>query len=508
MSIDRRSRFQRVPWRVLLPCLVSILMIGVCSKSSPLYPMNDWVDVHCFFTVGRGIRHGMVPYLDLYEQKGPLVYFLYALAALISEKSFLGVFLMEAACFAVFLHCSGRIAEEISGTPWAYPAAAALTGLAVPVTPAFSHGGSAEELMLPVLAFGLFTVIQSLNGDREPGRRQGVLLGAACAAAFWSKYTFCGLFTGLALGVAVCHAVRKQFRELFRLMDWFLLGFAIPTAVILLWFAARGALPEMLNAYIADNLSLYSQNIRSGYYDPPIQNLLNNLPWSVPAVLGLVLAVLCKDRRIMAVPLWLGAVGLFVFTYLNGRRYPYYALILSVFTAVGPGMAFGWIQRRSGKRALLIRRTAAAVTCLTVLASPFAAYHLSRNTYLMGVPKDTMPQYRFAARIHETEEQTLLNSGFLDGGFYFAAGVLPVTRFFCSLNLDLAEMQESLRSAIQNGDTAYVVTRQQKLKDSQRYRLIDQCSFAFEGRDWTYYLYRRNDVEPSADAGQGGAAGS
>ena len=61
-------------------------MLGVCSKSSPLYPMNDWVDVNCFFTVGRGITHGMVPYLDLYEQKGPLIYFLYALAALISES--------------------------------------------------------------------------------------------------------------------------------------------------------------------------------------------------------------------------------------------------------------------------------------------------------------------------------------------------------------------------------------------------------------------------------------
>ena len=248
MSVCRHIPLRRVSPRLLLPFLVSALVIGVCSKSSPLYPMNDWVDVNCFFTVGRGIRHGMVPYLDLYEQKGPLVYFLYALAALVSEKSFIGVFLMEAVCFAVF---RGRIAETLSGASWAYPVTAAVTGVLIPVTPAFSHGGSAEELMLPVLAFGLFTVIHSLDGGGELSRRQGVLLGAACAAVFWAKYTFCGLFAGLALGVAACYAVKKRFRELLCLIGRFLIGFMIPSAMILLWFAVRGALPEMLNASAA-----------------------------------------------------------------------------------------------------------------------------------------------------------------------------------------------------------------------------------------------------------------
>ena len=73
--------------RFLFACAASFLVLAVCSKSSFLYPMNDWVDVNCYFTVGRGILHGLVPYRDLYEQKGPLVYYVYALASLISENS-------------------------------------------------------------------------------------------------------------------------------------------------------------------------------------------------------------------------------------------------------------------------------------------------------------------------------------------------------------------------------------------------------------------------------------
>ena len=52
MSTQRPLSVKPASWRFLLPCVVSVLMLSICTKSSPLYPMNDWVDVHCFFTVG------------------------------------------------------------------------------------------------------------------------------------------------------------------------------------------------------------------------------------------------------------------------------------------------------------------------------------------------------------------------------------------------------------------------------------------------------------------------
>ena len=496
MEKRRPYSSKAMSWRMLLPCVVSLLVLGVCSKSSPLYPMNDWVDVNCFFTVGRGIRHGLVPYLDLYEQKGPLIYFLYALAALISESSFLGVFLIEATCFAVFLHYSGKTAEVISDASWAYPVATAAIGLIVPITPAFSHGGSAEELLLPMLAVGLYAVIRAMAGNRKILPREGMLLGGVTAAAFWSKYTFCGLFVGLALGVMIYYTSRQWNRDLLRLIEFFSLGVLIPSALIVAWFASRGALRAMWNAYILNNLTLYSQNIRSGRYDPPLLNLLNNLPWSVPAAAGLLMAYSRKGHRIDAITLSLSVAGLFVFTYLNGRRYPYYALILSVFAASGFGYAFFWIRRRTKRHLKALRRIAAGLTVLIVLVCPFAAYHLSQNVYLLGTAREDMPQYRFAAKINQTKQQTLLNVGFLDGGFYYAAGVLPVNPYFCTLNISLPEMDEAIDGVIQNGEVAYVITRQRQLELADAYQLIDESSFPYEGRSWTYYLYRRSDHLP------------
>ena len=484
-----RSRWTRF----FFACVAAFSVLAVCSKSSFLYPMNDWVDVNCFFTVGRGILHGLVPYRDLYEQKGPLIYFLFALAGQISESSFFGVYLLEGLCYAVFLYEAGRIVETLSGWKNGYWVSVPLLAALIPITPAFSHGASAEEFFLPVLALSLFPVLRAMAEQKPLTDGQGFGLGLCAAAALWTKYTFCGLYVGLALAVLVWYLFSGKARRVPRLILFFLLGCLALSALVVGWFAWRGALRELWQAYFVNNLTQYSQNIRGGRYAAPLPNLLNNLPWSIPGALGLVwLAARPKKRGWEALAAWLSAVCLFVFTYWSGRRYPYYALILAVFAPLGLAALSALIVRWAGK--LPSGRQAAltgAVSALLLAAAPFAAFGASPNTYLMRIAREDMPQYRFAEIIRQSEDQTLLNDGFLDGGFYFAAGVLPQEPYFCTLNLDLPEMAQAHQDSILQGKTNFVVTRSQQLRNDAQYRLVDEAELLFEGRNWRYYLYQR-----------------
>ena len=97
MRIDRKL--------LVFSIATAFFLLLICTKCSPLYPFNDWVDVHCFLTIGRGIKHGLVPYRDLYEQKGPLLYFIVALATYISETSFAPLFVTEILGF-LYVHIS------------------------------------------------------------------------------------------------------------------------------------------------------------------------------------------------------------------------------------------------------------------------------------------------------------------------------------------------------------------------------------------------------------------
>ena len=143
---------------------------------------------------------------------------------------------------------------------------------------------------------------------------------------------------------------------------------------------------------------------------------------------------------------------------------------------------------------------------LIAALSPETALRWSNNVYLMRVPQEELPPYRFAKTIRQSEDRTLLNYGFLDGGYYLAADSQPVTRFFCTLNNDLPEMKEEQQTAIAEGRTAFVVTRgmggsqrqrsgggQKVYVDLSAYREIDTCSMVFEGFEWTYRLYERID---------------
>ena len=475
--------------------LVSVSVLIICSKNSFLYPLNDWVDVNCFFTVGRGIRHGLVPYLELYDQKGPLLYYVYMFASLISESSFLGVFLIEVLLYAIFLFFSGRIAETLSGRTSAFWLTVAALGLGIPLSPAFSHGGSAEEFFLPVFAASLYIVLKAMHDHQPLSRGSGYLLGIFAAAALWTKYTFCGLFAGLALTVSVWYLCDHMGKDLPRLIFRVLAGAIVLSAAVLAWYLIRGALPALWKAYFVDNLTRYTQNIRGGNYTDPLPNLLNNPTWSVPAMVGLaglLLSIRTKWRELTAV--LLSSAALFWFTYASGRKYPYYAMVMACFAPVGFGMLFHLIPAVLGSRKWF-QRSAAALGMAVAVISPLIAYHGSSNVYLMDISRAETPQYRFGEIIRQAEDSSLLNYGFLDGGYYLAAQSQPATRFFCTLNNDLPEMTAEHNAAIAEGKTAFVVTRSRQLKNARNYRLVDEYSMVFEGRSWKYYLYQRKDIE-------------
>lgn len=75
--------------------VTALLLLTICSMTSFLFPIHNRVDQNCFMTIGKGVLNGQVMYKDLFDQKGPITYFIHAVAAFISDSSFIGVFLIQ-----------------------------------------------------------------------------------------------------------------------------------------------------------------------------------------------------------------------------------------------------------------------------------------------------------------------------------------------------------------------------------------------------------------------------
>ena len=485
-SQTKKQRGLLLAWSLI--CAAAILLI--CSKSSPLYPMNDWVDVQCFFTVGRGITQGKMPYLDLYEQKGPVLYLFFAAASIISSDSFVGVFVLEVVCFGLFLYESARIAGVwIKKRPRSLFLLPPILALSVGISPAFSHGTSAEELFLSAMAVFLRLALTAIEEERPLGRKETFLCGVLVGLALWVKYTFCGIFVGGVLALLIWYPVTGKGNHLLNAILYGALGVAAVTLPILLWFWLRGALPSLWEAYFVNNLTAYASG-SSPRHGTPITALMNNWMWALPGAIGCLWLILQgKKRWGQALFVLLAASVSGIFTYVNGRTYPYYALILSVFCSIG-WAAILWLPEKLLTGDGRLRPAATAVASLALLAGcGVIAYRLSGNVYLMQYEKEDMPQYRFATFIQQEDDPSLLNLGFLDGGFYFASGVEPDSRFFCTFNLSLEEQDREHAALLKDGDVQYVVVRGKK-SPGKNYVRVDQCSFPFEGRNWTYTLYK------------------
>ena len=501
--IDRTKKYIKKHVLLIYSFVTAAAILAFCSKSSPLYPMNDWVDVHCFLTLGKGLLNGLVPYVDLYEQKGPVLYFIYALVSLFSQESMFGQYLLEVITFGLFLYFSAKLAEIYLGkSKFLYPIVAVLAAV-VATTRSFSHGGSVEQMCLFLFVYGLYSVLKACHENRPLSFREALTNGVFAGMAFWIKYTMLGFYLGLALFVLIWYiGWVRDFKKLLAVIGQFLLGIGAVSAVVLVYFLCVGGLDELFTCYFYNNIFLYTlesdvpklTQVRESFTRAMEYN--NIFPIFLYLGLGWLILRAHKGLRDL-IAVVLSFAGLVIGTYM-GTGYVYYALVLSAFTVFGL-IGIAWLLQRTKKATLLkflprektVHRflIAAALIYCTVWA-----FTNSDNTYLMDYDREDMPQYRFANIINETEDATLLNFGFLDGGFYYAADVLPTCPFFCTFNVNAPGMWDTQYEYVREGMVDYVITRHYRLDrynvDSSKYELVDTAELYFEGIDFTYYLYR------------------
>ena len=91
MKNDKKTRL----WCGLYLLVSAFFIMLLATRSSFLYPCNNWDDANSYFSVGKALFHGKMPYRDVFDQKGMYLYFFYGLCYLVSHTTFFGVFLME-----------------------------------------------------------------------------------------------------------------------------------------------------------------------------------------------------------------------------------------------------------------------------------------------------------------------------------------------------------------------------------------------------------------------------
>ena len=485
--------------------ILVFVLLSLGSMTSYLFLYHNRVDQNCFFTVGRGMLDGLIPYRDLVEQKGPLLYFLHAAAAWISYDSFIGVFVFQIFFLFIFIIYCDRIARLYLPSKLAFIAASLCT-LVIIISNCYLRGDNAEEFCMPLLMIGLYAVLRYLHQEESKQLNYLTLFinGFLAGCVLWIKFTLLG-FWGAWYLLIMIHALKKRDYRYFATGTLsFLGGMALVFVPIGFYFGYHDALKDLFQVYFYDNIYLYTKET---FLLGKILHVLVTVIFNIglnPLLMAGILYFVWKRKQSPVVfnskeqhaVMWLFCV-LYIGLYFGGTYYDYYFLIASPFVLCGIILFVSkYVLKYDCFTKEKQRKTkwfAMAVCCAALL--------LMGNCFpYFFIPKENYPQYQFAKIMKETKQPTLLNYGFLDGGFYLSSQTKPPNKFFCELNIPeakLPEMYESHRNLVRKGQVDYVVTRvgiYESVKDIPDYEIFNQYELVGEATNWPdfyrYYLFK------------------
>lgn len=495
--------------------LSAVLIISIASTSSPLFPLNPWDDANCFLTVGRGIIKGLVPYRDLYEQKGPVLYLVHALCSLVPGRSFTGVWLLEsimASIFAIYSWKSVKLFIKPSAIVIGF---IPLFLSVIYTTRVFNFGDSAEELCFPLLSIVLFYALKAiLTENNLPELKEGFICGLIAGLLLWTKYTFTAFIGAYCLLIIVYSVIHREFKRLFSLIGLFIAGAAAATLPVILYFGINNAIGDMFTAYFYNNMFLYNAgSYKTGILSiPVIKNLV--IPFMVLfrlgkeyLAIGVLLILMITGAVFFPSKHRLRAIVFFAFTFVVTAMatfprpyYIYYYVLIFMFYL--PFVIIMFVRLASYIEAKLkdnqkvisifFGAVFAVVTAVMLL--------LSKNNYLIFKPAKDIPQYKFAEEINKTVDPKILTFDIMDAGFYTAANIVPSNRFFCFLNIekDWPEILNEQNRLINEGYYDYIVCYDDSYKwdHYELYRVEDTPICDFSGKLATdrFCLYKRRSA--------------
>ena len=255
-SLYARKIFRQQPYIFLF--IYSFVMMLFFTETSPFFVLTEWVDSNAFFTVGKGMANGLVPYRDLFEQKGPLLYALHAFAYTLSHTTFRGVYILESLAMFINLIFAFKISRlYLKWMP------AVIISILLPLfllnESAFRYGDSAEEFSIPFLFGLLYMLFKKYRSDDASFFRWPVYLvnGILVGCVFWIKFTLVGPWIGFYFAMLFISIGNKRWRELGSAIVFTLAGLVLSSLPWLIYFGINHAINDLINVYIIFNFTAY-----------------------------------------------------------------------------------------------------------------------------------------------------------------------------------------------------------------------------------------------------------
>ncbi len=459
MEIELKQEVKHKNLYIALLCFaVAFFMLLIGSCNSFLYSFNDWVDVNWYKTVGNGILEGKIPYKDLFEQKGPIIYYAFAFFELFSNSA-VPIFLTEVACLTIYLFFMFKIFRRFLSPFMSLASTILLCFITICWLPFLTGGGAIEEYALPIIAYFLLLQQDYFDG-KDITTKRAIIVGVLLGILLWSKFTLIIIPAVILIVWLVQNLIKKQFNNTIETLMYMLMGLLIVTIPIIALFIANGAILDLFYVYFYVNLFKYSKKAK--VFEDVIAFLLDNvlvLILTIVLIVGLIalMVLLFKKKRniflLLLAPISQGIMLLNLETI-----YLYYLLILMPYFAYVFVLAFYKLDKFK-----LFKGFEIAICSIAFVSTFSLSFVCGNGVFDLKREKLDYVQYQVAydiKQLNQDDDYTLFCYNMKDYGFYNACEVVPNEKYFAKNNISkeaFPEMYQAFDAVIINKKCDFVI---------------------------------------------------
>lgn len=491
------------------------VLLFFCSQMSPLYPYNTWSDVNVYFNVGKAIFEGRTLYTEIFDHKGPLIFIIYGFGYLISNDSFLGLFLFELIgwCFmslAVFFSVKLYLKKEY----------AFIVTLLFPLFffKFSGSGGSPEEFILIFFTCGFYFFTRYFQSSSSSlfDPRHMLLIGVLCSMTFFCKMNLLVYWFFPLIGIFIDLLRKKEYRNLWINLGVLVAGILIIALPIIVYLWANDALEEAYNVYVVLNkeqseISLSIGSIINKMFSRGFHIFKFNIITVSIIIIGMFyFPIKHLNNLIGKISFLLSAITLYMVIFITQSFHFYYPLPLCIYILPGLIAVFCFINNYitiSYSQKLL---SFCAILCLIIGITAKDQFGMGGNVLLRrGKPNNLVSA--FEAIIMKEKNPTLVNLSHGDTNTLFTVcNIIPNVKYFFRPNLieeKYPQMRNEQTKYIENKTAQFIVltnfTPNKQYFENlpalrNNYELVktyvDKSSYSSETiAKQEYYLYKRKD---------------
>ncbi|MGI6243841.1 MAG: glycosyltransferase family 39 protein [Prevotella sp.] len=481
-------------WFIYLYCLLlaGLFLTLFSSTTSFMYENIENLDSNFYMVIGKYWAEGHLPYVELWDQKGPIIHFVNMLGYMICGSPH-GIFFIQLLCLAIaFYYCFRFFQESFSRRHSLLLTIVAVFAL---LNDYSTVGNTVEEYLLPLLVPAFYylykwidRVVRIRDNCRHPAI-YAVLYGMVLSFSLLTRLTNAlGICGGVAF-VSFFLMIKSEWKNLIQNVVAFIGGFLLIFLPFALYFWSHGALDEMWYATFTYNTE-YIKNAPDldpfslGQWAYMLKSAINGIILFFVSIM----VILWNPQRRIAGWLWLTVdVASMVWLMTSNGFYHYFIITLPYLC-----ISMNEISELYDKKKLPILRQSVLIYSLTLLLA--CSYEAAGVFKLFKYNNPNIAFYEQLKKDVSAPMTTSFVAYNVSPYLYLHMDVKPAVRFFCYQDNLIAfsnTLKDKVRKAFMESKPHWILVNRKatNIKD-----IIDLNYSKYKEYENGNILYFRTDI--------------